>query len=168
MIALHIGISIFRTDRPSSSMISALTDTDGIVLFAISAIAPTGSCLFLPTPVISPSSSTPRYKSPPCVFAIPTISSTRSASLYPERSLLNSIVSDSFSGIVLITCTSKHTITYSVCLISKKKRTRVFLFVLVSTSRACYITISVRHHRPLTWSFLQSAPAETEETKPAS
>ena len=59
-------------------------------------------------------------------------------------------------------------ITHSVCLISKKKRTRAFLFVLVSTSLACYITISVHHHRPLTWSFLQSAPAETEETKPAS
>ena len=40
--------------------------------------------------------------------------------------------------------------------------------VLVSTSLACYITISVHRHRPSAASSPQSAPAETEETKPAS
>ena len=66
--------------------------------------------------------------------------------LYPERSLLNSIVSDSFSGIVLITCTSKHTITYSVCLINKKKRTRAFLFVLVITFDNLLKPSALCHH----------------------
>ncbi len=88
------------------TLISALTGIEGTVLFAIKAIKPIGSLCFLFNPVTVPSSPTPKYKTPPSVFVIPTISTTRSDSLNPSTSLLNSIVKVYFAGILLIVFTS--------------------------------------------------------------
>ena len=68
--ALLIGIAIFITLCWFSITISALTETDGIVLLAIKATKPIASIWLLCNPVTIPLSSTPKYKMPPLVFAI--------------------------------------------------------------------------------------------------
>ena len=84
----------------SSWRYSIRTEMGGTVRLAIKAESCVASWCCSCSPVTVPSSSTPRYKSPPWVFANATIASIKSESDSFLISLLNSISIVSCSGII--------------------------------------------------------------------
>ena len=99
------GTTILRTSTPDIVLSSDSTLMGGIVLLASKAARPTGSACFRFSPVGVPSSSTPRYRTPPSELNIATtastsiLSSTPCFEAFPVVSLLNSTVRLSFEGI---------------------------------------------------------------------
>ena len=106
-IAVDFGTSRAITRTPSSSgdpsaasrSMVARAGTGGIVLFDTSAESPVASACASWMPVGVPSSSTPRYRTPPSVLLRATTVSTSSLSGNLFRSLLNSQPRSSFWGI---------------------------------------------------------------------
>ena len=105
---LPFGIMILSTSTPETETSSASTRMGGIVLFAKKADRPIGSACLGLRPVGFPSSSTPRYRTPPSELNMATVALTRMSSsipcfaAFPEVSLLNSTVRLSFKGISML------------------------------------------------------------------